>query len=290
MKQLTHLTILMLIIVMTTVAGNAVVAQDDDDEENFTALDYFEQGMGYYNNQDYELAIADFTSALELDAEFADAYFYRALSRYNQDFRDQDMIDDFTNALEYEFSDTAWTHNLRGLTYLGMEAYDSALADFETALELSPTYRSALQNIAHAYSLIPDWVLYVQTYKRMGENFDPDSRFYNGMAWGFVQLGRADVALRYVNISLELNPNNWNAVDTRGWAYLLLDEYDLAEAEFLRAIEEGDKYYSYYGLGVLYAELDDTERAIENLETYVELEADDAEQDAIDLLAELQSE
>ena len=136
-----------------------------------------------------------------------------------------------------------------------------------------------------------DWIRYVQTYKRMGENLDPDARFYNGMAWGLVQLGRGEAALRYVNISLELNPSYINAIDTRGWAYLLLGDYDLAEVEFLRAIEEGDQYYySYYGLGVIYAELGDVEQSIEYLELHIELEGDDADPDAIELLAELQSE
>ena len=103
MKRRTRLTILMLIILITTMIGNAVIAQDDDDEENFTALDYLEQGMSYYGDQDYELAIAEFTSALELDSELADAYFYRALTTLLSWLsEDQQMVDDINSALEYE--------------------------------------------------------------------------------------------------------------------------------------------------------------------------------------------
>ena len=277
----------MLVLSLTLLSTTGIMAQDDDDEP--TADELYELAYNEYLDGNYETAIDEFTNALEVDSTLASAYFYRALSNYNLGNADESMISDLTSAIEYEFFDIPWAHNIRGLTHARMGNYEDAIVDYTEALALSSTYAIVYRNRSIAYQALGDWAS-AATDSKTSLEIDPDrTGAYNSVAWIYVQLGRYEDALGYISVELERNPDLNFALDTLGWAYLGLGQYFDAITTFERAIEL-DEEYSYYGLGVAYNQLGTDSIAIENLETYIDIYGDDAEQDAIDLLAELQGE
>jgi tetratricopeptide (TPR) repeat protein len=77
--------------------------------------EYFDQGVSAYEEGDFNQAIADFTSAIELDPKKAEAY------------------------------------NYRGHAYSGKSSFDRAISDFTSAIGISPNYFDAYANRALTY-------------------------------------------------------------------------------------------------------------------------------------------
>ena len=72
--------------------------------EPTTAAEYVDRGNRYSRNGVYERAIADYTTAIELDAAHADAWFNRGISWYEVGEYSQ-SIADFTEAIRINPSD-----------------------------------------------------------------------------------------------------------------------------------------------------------------------------------------
>ncbi len=239
------------------------------------------------------LAADAYTLVIELNSSSPDGYFYRALTAYRAgDYDDNEAIlSDLNRALELDFSDRAWLYNVRGLTFQRMDNIDAALEDFASALEIAPNYSVVYSNRASLLGeALGRWADSMLDRKYVLEVVSPDDAgSFNNIAWAYVQIGHYQEALGYAQIALEMEPNEGNTIDTRGWAYLGLGDTDNAILDFERAIELGITY-SYYGLGATYNALGDTQTAIDYLNLYVEAEGDDLDQGALDLLAELQGE
>lgn len=303
-----------------------IVAAQEQTPEPLTIDDLLEEANGSYINGDYEGAItaaqavldvdlgnleaatilADsyrvlgddalaanaYTLVIELDSSNPDGYFYRALTTYRVgDYDDNEAIlSDLNRALELDFSDRAWLYNVRGLTFERLGNVESALQDFASALDISPTYSVVYTNRASLLGDSGRWADSMFDRKYVLEELRPDDGgSFNNIAWAYVQLGHGQEALGYAQLALELEPNEGNTIDTRGWAYLILGDTDNAILDFEHAIDLGITY-SYYGLGAAYNALGDTQTAIDYLNLYVESEGDDLDHGALDLLAELQGE
>ena len=65
---------------------------------------YFNRGLAYYHQQQYERAVVDYNKAIELQSDYAAAYFYRgvAYERLDVDWRAQA---DFAKAKEFGYKD-----------------------------------------------------------------------------------------------------------------------------------------------------------------------------------------
>jgi hypothetical protein len=92
-------------------------------------------GNAYYDQKDYGKAIAEFTEAMELDPNYADAYAGRARAYYAQKNYDR-AIADYTEAIRLK--PTAYCYDNRGLAYLMKKDTARARADWNKALELDP--------------------------------------------------------------------------------------------------------------------------------------------------------
>lgn len=103
------------------------------------------RGIGYRAENKLDPAIADFTKAISLNADYRDAYFNRGLTSGAKGMTDQ-AIADFSKviALTPDFS-AAYT--LRGYSYEQKKQPDLAIADYRTALKLNPKDQLATQGL-----------------------------------------------------------------------------------------------------------------------------------------------
>lgn len=108
---------------------------------------YYKRGQANFHLGTYKAAIEDYTAAIVMDAQYAEAYSARATAKYNlEDF--PGVIEDVNKALEiapYETSKDEYgvpfysqLFKGRGVAYYFLKDYTAAISDFDQALTLDP--------------------------------------------------------------------------------------------------------------------------------------------------------
>jgi tetratricopeptide (TPR) repeat protein len=134
-------SILILIMLSFVVCAGRGYAQEDKEALN-KGIDYFSNGM------DAE-AITEFTKAIEINPNNAEAYnargiVYHYIGKYDQ------AIADYTKAVQVDPTHNKAYYNL-GFIYSSMSNYDQAVTYFTKAIQAKPDYTEAYKSRAIAY-------------------------------------------------------------------------------------------------------------------------------------------
>jgi len=127
------------------------------------------RGDGYLAIREYDRAIIEYTRAIELKPDFADAYNNRAYAAYSKYDGTGDPLGDLTRALALR-PDFAHAYNTRGCVYMATGDPDKAIADFNRAVQLQPDYPRAYRNRANAYLRKGRISLAMADFERAGGN------------------------------------------------------------------------------------------------------------------------
>ncbi len=125
-----------LLILLMTVASTSYHAQD--------AESLVKKGKRANYNNKLEEAILLFNQALELNAEFSDAYSGRAFAYYLKGDNEQ-AISDYSKVIELDPTN-ADIYISRGSSYNDTQKFSLALSDFSKAIELEPKNARAYNN------------------------------------------------------------------------------------------------------------------------------------------------
>lgn len=106
------------------------------------------RGLDAFDNHNYDLAITDYTEAIRLNPDYAEAYVNRGLA-YTQTGDDDKAIADYTAAIHLK-PDFAEAYINRGYAYGQRRDYDKAIADCDEAIRLKPDHWAAYINRADA--------------------------------------------------------------------------------------------------------------------------------------------
>ena len=99
------------------------------------ALEHLEQGDTYFVREQWDEAIVQYTNAIELDPELAEAYNNRgSVYHYKGEF--DNAIADYSRAIELDPNYDPAYYN-RGNTYLYKGEFDNAIADYNKVIEVS---------------------------------------------------------------------------------------------------------------------------------------------------------
>lgn len=116
---------------------------------------YLGRGVSHLNLLEYDMALSDFSSAIEMNDTAASAYHSRAMVNY--ELRDYSAaVDDFLKALEYSKENAALYFNL-GMSYYRLNEKDKACPYFHKACILgnNNACRMALMECAKAIPAVP---------------------------------------------------------------------------------------------------------------------------------------
>ncbi len=115
--------------------------------ESMSAADYVTRGLAYYEQGQYEQAIADYDRAIDLNPDDARPYNNRG-NAYSKQGQYEQAIADYDRAIDLNPDDAPAYYN-RGLAYRQQGQHERAIADFERYLELStdPTFRERAEQI-----------------------------------------------------------------------------------------------------------------------------------------------
>lgn len=120
-------------------------------EEIKDADSYHSLGFTHFGINRYDLAVADFTKAIELDPNYLVAYYNRGVAYFDLGQYDVAILD-FTKAMELGLRGKG-TYHIRGLAYAKQGQYDLAIADFNKALEVDPNDAATYNNRGIVYLL-----------------------------------------------------------------------------------------------------------------------------------------
>jgi tetratricopeptide (TPR) repeat protein len=128
-----------------------------------------------------------------------------------------------------------FAHLLRAFEYAIKGDYDRAIDHFSEVIKLDPR-ASTYYNRGRAYYLSYD---YDRAIADFGEAIRLRPRYaaaYNNRAWTYLKAGKAAEGLPDAEWTLQLRPNDANALDTRGHILEALGRHEEAIADFRRAI------------------------------------------------------
>jgi tetratricopeptide (TPR) repeat protein len=215
----------------------AVVAQSPllTEEEGLTAVDFYNRGVEKLDAGDLHSAASDFSSAIALDPEDADAYYNRAY------------------------------------IYHQLGNYEAAVADYASAIELKPEFADAYGNRCYALFLLGKYESAIADCTEAIKLDDTNPSFYISRGNARDELGLAS-AIEDYNQGIELDDSNPQAYYNRALAYQRLEQYEQALEDYTRSLE-GDEGFApaYYNRGIIYFEVGEIERAVEDLEKANEL-------------------
>ena len=99
----------------------------------------------------FDKALAEYSKAIALDANYADAYNNRA-AVYKDKRQNAEALADFTKAIELKPTNALFLAN-RGNHYLNSGAFDNAIADFQKSVALDPTNLATMNFLGAAQQI-----------------------------------------------------------------------------------------------------------------------------------------
>ena len=163
---------------------------------NNVASDHLDLGLALLESDNIDEAIIEFNKAIDVEQDYADAYYYRGigyslLSDYESAIRDHTI----TIQLAPEHFKA---YNNRGMDHKSKMDFDSAISDFNSAIIINPKYCLAITN--------------------------------RGII--FLEIGELDAAIRDFNEAIMIDNNNSNAYYYRGLAYKLKGNLECAIVDY----------------------------------------------------------
>ncbi len=192
--------------------------------------------------QEWELSIAAFNKAIEVDAKNAEAWAWLGEAKQQTG---QDGSEELNQALELDHSSVI-VYALRGMYWNRKKDYLKMIAEYQQAAKLEPDNPAWQAEIGNAYSKNGDLASAFITYQRATELSPTNSTYWRLLAIFCAENGIhvEDTGLPAAQKAVELAPNDPLAMDALGWTYLLSGRYANAEQILLDAI---DKFPDYYG-------------------------------------------
>jgi serine/threonine protein kinase/Tfp pilus assembly protein PilF len=234
------------------------------------AYDYYLKGLEAKDKFYYNDALEFFKKAVELDPEFAIAYFY--LAEMNSWLRNFELYNDNLKKAK-AFSDKA-TEKER----LYIEARYSASVD-----EDRESYLNSLNAIINKY---PQEKRIYHELAQVHKNYDPakaielfkkalelDPNYgvvLNELAYTYVSLGKFDNAIDYFKQYAVVSPGDANPLDSLAELYFKIGRFEESVAKFKEAVEIKPDFYNSLRSGAyVYTVLEDYPRALDFIQQYI---------------------
>jgi lipoprotein NlpI len=128
------------------------------------AINYYNRGYEYDEKQEYERAIADYSSAIKINPRYTKAFFNRGLAFDNNEDYDR-AIADYNEAINLDPKDPE-TLNNRGLSFFHKGDYARATADYNQSIAMNPNYAKPYSNRGLIYDRTGDYARAITDYNQ----------------------------------------------------------------------------------------------------------------------------
>lgn len=211
------------------------------DEKNFSA--YFNRGLRYREQKNYQQAIDDFTKALELNPQDVLAYNERGIM-YEKQGEYMKALQDYNKVIESNSSFSCWGYLNRGILYDRQKKALLAMADYNMAITLAPKFIIAYYNRGRLYLDMDNYSKAIHDLSKAIElsktttldNFSSiDAYRYHGLAYNLSK--QYNKAITDFTKVIELLPQDNRAYYGRGYAYEQLGYTSQSNIDYKKAQE-----------------------------------------------------
>jgi tetratricopeptide (TPR) repeat protein len=204
------------------------------------ASSYYNKGEEYRKAENWAMAIVEYTTAIQVNPNYARAYFGRAWS-YDELGQDQNSVNDLTMVIQLDPNHKAAYMN-RGISYSNLGQYQLAINDFTKDIQLDPDYAPAYSNRGIAYYGLGQYQTAINDYT-MAIQLDPDfADAYANRGNAYDDLGQYQTAINDLTKAIQLDPDFAWAHRIRGFVYRNLGQYTLANADDTKACSLDSQY------------------------------------------------
>ncbi|MEI6286943.1 MAG: tetratricopeptide repeat protein [Bacillota bacterium] len=252
--------------IISTAIGDTVPTKVEDGKK------YFDKGVEAYNRNDYVRAIVEYSHAIKLQPEYAEAYNNRGEAYYAKGQHDL-AIADYSQAIKLKPYNYESLNN-RGVVYRIKGQYDLSIIDHSQAIELRADYAKAYQNRGVSFYLSNKFVHAIADYSN-ALKYEPNCSYtYYLRGSTYFYIGEFDNSIADLTHTINLDPANADAYDNRGGAYVKINEFALAIQDFDKAIElKPNSANTFCNRGVAHGEKGEYLQSIDDLSNSIILEA-----------------
>ncbi|HEU0305063.1 MAG TPA: CHAT domain-containing protein [Gaiellaceae bacterium] len=178
-------------------------------------------------------AVADFTRALELQPGLAAGHLGLGLAHADRSQLDS-AITEYTAAIAAD-PDRAAAYRKRGDTFLKLERWTDAIADYDRLLELAPSpLDQCSRGVAHRSR--GDHDLAIGDFTQVVEELPEYALAYYFRAESYADQQKLSLAVADLDIAVFLSPRDAEVVHLRGFLHMAQRQLDLALADFDAAL------------------------------------------------------
>ena len=166
-----------------------------------------------------------------------------------------------------------------GFTLNRLNKNDEAIKILEKALALDSTNYQALGMLGMIYNSKKEWDKCDYYYTKALQVDSTDATLLNNYAYSFSVRGvNLERALAMVSKALESQPENSSFLDTIGWIYFMMGEYEKAEENVLKSLKvDEDNSEVLDHLAQIYKKMGKDEIALEYMRKAVLIDPDNAD-------------
>ncbi len=229
-----------------TAALNLSATQPDASEQMLTV------GRALGLVQEWDLSLAAFEKAIELDGENAEAWAWlgeakQQLGGVLSESKDQDGSVELDRALTLDHKSVI-VRALRGLYWNRLGKYEQMRAEYALAAEFDPTNPAWQASLGDAYLKLGDLASALAAYQKATELAQTDSIYWRLLAVFCAENGIhvEDIGLPAAQNAVQLAPNDPFALDVLGLSYLTSGRYANAEQTLLDVIADYPNHFPAY--------------------------------------------
>ncbi|WP_293145067.1 MULTISPECIES: serine protease [unclassified Microcoleus] len=225
------------------------------------ADDFFIQGGDKFNKGDYQGAVAAYSQAIQLNPNYAEAYYNRAGARYELG-DNQGSIEDISQFIRINPNYTQGYNN-RGFVRLALGDNQGAIADFNEVLRINPNIAAAYYNRGSARRRLGDKQGAITDFNQALQINPNIAEAYGNRGSARYELGDKQGAIADFDQALRIDPNLANAYYNRGAARSALGDNQGAIADFNQTLKiNPNEAEAYSSRGSVRLKLGDKQGAI----------------------------
>ena len=202
-----------------------------------SATDWFQKGYKAQIDKEYDKAISFYLRYIELDPDYAIAYYNLGNAYYDQGNHTK-AIESYKKAIELNPDDAQAYYNL-GYAYREQGNNAKAIESYKKAIELDPDYAKPYYNLGLAYYNQGNLTKAIELWEKAIE-LDPDyTKPYYNLGYAYRKQGNNAKAIESYKKAIELNPDDVSAYVNMGIVYSEQGKPELQLSNYKKAARLG---------------------------------------------------